>query len=84
MNDVGDTHTFVVHGRSTTLGSASPRRPDGTIVDVTLTDADGTRHPARPTRAPTPAPSGGTCSVTFTSDLAGTRHRHAEADIAHR
>jgi len=80
VNDVGETHTFDVNVSTTVAGNPSPA-PDGTIVDVTLTDANGgTITPTADTCA-SPGTVGGTCSVTFSSNVAGLITGHAEADV---
>jgi hypothetical protein len=80
VNDVGDEHTFTVDVSTTVAGNPNPA-PDGTIVDVTLTDANG--NPITPTTntCASPGTVGGSCSVTFSSDVAGTITGHAEADV---
>lgn len=81
VNDVGDSHTFDVDVSTTVAGQESPA-PDGTLVDVTLTDAGG--NPITPTSdtCADPGTVGGTCSVTFSSNVAGLITGHAEADVA--
>jgi hypothetical protein len=81
VNDVGDTHTFTVDVSTTVAGNPSPA-PDGTIVTVALTDGNG--NPITPTTdtCASPGTVGGSCSVTFTSAVAGTITGHAEADVA--
>jgi hypothetical protein len=80
VNDVGDTHTFNVDVNTTVAGSPSPA-PDGTIVTVTLEDANG--NPITPTTdtCASPGTVGGNCEVTFTANVAGTITGHAEADV---
>ena len=80
VNDVGEIHQFDVEVNTTVAGNPSPA-PDGTIVTVTLTDANG--NPVTPitNTCASPGTVGGTCSVTFTSNVAGTITGHAEADI---
>lgn len=80
VNDVGDSHTFTVTANQTIAGQETPA-PDGTIVTVTLTDQNG--NPVTPTAdtCASPGTTGGTCSVTFSSDVAGVITGHAEADI---
>jgi hypothetical protein len=79
VNDVGDSHTFNVNVNTSVAGNETPA-PDGTIVTVTLTDQNG--NPITPS-ADTCATGtvGGTCSVTFSSDVAGVITGHAEADV---
>ena len=79
VNDVGDSHTFTVSANTTVAGQQTPA-PDGTVVTVTLTDGGG--NPITPT-ADTCATgtTGGSCSVTFSSSVAGLITGHAEADI---
>ncbi|MCI0582589.1 MAG: prealbumin-like fold domain-containing protein [Chloroflexi bacterium] len=94
-NTVGDPHTFTINvyqddGRE----AADPAgdgvdgfgpAPDGTIVDVTLTDTDGASHVTSEDTCAAdadPLPDtdgtlGGACSITFTSPTAGTVTGHA-------
>jgi hypothetical protein len=79
VNDVGEPHTFNVEVNTTVAGAPSPA-PDGTIVTVTLEDANG--DPITPTTDTCATGTvGGTCSVTFSSNVAGTITGHAEADV---
>lgn len=79
VNDVGDSHTFTVTANQTVAGQETPA-PDGTIVTVTLTDQNG--NPVTPTTDTCATGTvGGTCSVTFSSNVAGVITGHAEADI---
>ncbi len=80
VNEVGDDHTFTVTVNQTVAGANSPA-PDGTIVDVDLTDANGAVNDVSANTCANPGTSGGTCSITFTSDTAGTVTAHAEADV---
>ncbi len=82
VNDVGDSHTFTVDVSTTIAGQPTPA-PDGTIVDVTLTHSDPAGNPITPTTdtCASPGTVGGTCEVTFSSDVAGTITGHAEADV---
>jgi hypothetical protein len=81
VNDVGDPHTFTVTASKNVAGNKSPA-DDGTIADVTLSDANG--NPITPTTdtCASPGTVGGTCQVTFTSNVAGLITGHAEADVA--
>jgi Prealbumin-like fold domain len=80
VNEVGDEHTFDVTVNKTVAGTETPA-DDGTIVTVTLTDQNG--DPITPTgdTCAFPGTVGGTCSVTFSSDVAGVITGHAEADV---
>lgn len=79
VNDVGEEHTFTVDVNTTVAGAPSPA-PDGTIVTVTLEDANG--NPITPTTDTCATGTvGGSCSVTFSSNVAGTITGHAEADV---
>ncbi|HET6950642.1 MAG TPA: prealbumin-like fold domain-containing protein [Acidimicrobiales bacterium] len=80
VNDVGDSHTFTVTANQTFAGQETPA-PDGTIVTVTLTDQNGNPVTATTDTCAT-GTVGGTCSVTFSSNVAGVITGHAEADIA--
>jgi hypothetical protein len=80
VNDVDEEHTFTVDVNTTVAGAPTPA-PDGTVVTVTLEDANG--NPITPTTntCASPGTVGGSCSVTFSSDVAGTITGHAEADV---
>jgi hypothetical protein len=80
VNEVGQPHTFTVN-LDKTIGSATEPAPDGTIVDVTLTDANGAAVDVSEDTCADPGTVNGTCTVTFTSDTAGTVTGHAAADI---
>jgi hypothetical protein len=82
VNDVGDPHTFTVDVNTTIAGQPTPA-PDGTIVDVTLTHSNAAGNPVTPTTdtCANPGTVGGTCEVTFSSNVAGTITGHAEADV---
>ena len=88
VNEVGDEHTFTVTAQQILGGSASPA-VDGTSVDVDLTAANGAvvnvidDNCAADPEADPPSPGtiGGTCTVTFDSDTAGTITGHASATI---
>jgi hypothetical protein len=80
VNAVGEPHTFTVHVAKT-IGGAEEPAPDGTIVDVTLTDANGAVNEISSNTCADPGTVGGTCSITFTSDSPGTVTGHAEADF---
>jgi hypothetical protein len=81
VNDVGDTHTFTVNVSTTIAGNPTPA-PDGTIVDVTLTHSNPAGNPVvTTTNTCATGTVGGTCSVTFSSNVAGTITGHAEADV---
>jgi hypothetical protein len=81
VNDVGDSHTFTVDVVTTVAGNPTPA-PDGTIVDVTLTDANGGSITPTTDTCASPGTVGGSCEVTFSSNVAGTITGHAEADVA--
>ena len=81
VNDVGDSHTFTVDVSTTIAGNPSPA-PDGTIVDVTLTHSTPAGNPVVATTDTCATGTvGGTCEVTFSSNVAGTITGHAEADV---
>ena len=80
VNDVGDPHTFDVEVNQTVAGNETPVA-DGTIVDVTLTDANGGAITPTSDTCADPGTVGGTCSVTFSSNVAGLVTGHAEADV---
>jgi hypothetical protein len=81
VNDVGDQHTFRVMVNKSVAGNNTPA-DDGTIVNVTLSDADG--NPVTPISdtCADPGTVGGECTVTFASNVAGTITGHAETDVA--
>ena len=90
-NTVGDPHTFTVNvkqddGRAAAdpLGdgvNGFGPAPNGTLVDVDLTDSDGAANSISDNTCDNSPPPGGTvngaCSVTFTSPSAGTVTGHA-------
>jgi Prealbumin-like fold domain len=80
VNAVGDTHTFTVNVAKT-IGNSEEPAPDGTIVDVTLTDANGAAVTDVVDNCATTGTVNGSCTVSFTSNTAGTVTAHAEADI---
>lgn len=80
VNEVGDPHTFTVNV-SKKIGNTSVPAPNGTIVDVTLTDANGAAADVSADTCASPGTTSGTCSVTFTSDTPGTVTGHASADV---
>jgi len=80
VNEVGAPHTFYVTVQQLLVGHSLPA-PDGTIVTVTLTDANGASHTVLDDNCAFPGTVGGVCSVTFVSDSAGTVTGHAAADV---
>ena len=80
VNEVGDPHTFTVTV-SQKIGNNTVPAPDGTIADVELTDANGAVNDISSNTCADPGTVNGTCSVTFTSDTAGTVTGHASADV---
>jgi hypothetical protein len=80
VNEVGDEHTFDIDVNRLVAGSETPV-DDGTIVTVTLTDANGSPITATTDTCASPGTVGGTCSVTFSSNVAGVITGHAEADV---
>jgi hypothetical protein len=80
VNEVGDTHTFTVHVNKT-LGTTTTPAPDGTIVDVTLTAANGAVVSNKVDDCASPGTVNGVCTVSFTSNSAGTVTGHAAADV---
>jgi prealbumin domain-containing protein len=81
VNEVGQPHTFTVTVNKT-IGNTTVAAPDGTIVNVTLTDANGAVHNISSDTCAAPGTVNGTCSVTFTSNTPGTVTGHAAADVA--
>ena len=80
VNEVGDPHTFTVSVNKK-IGNLVVPAPDGTIVTVTLTDANGAVNSITTNTCANPGTVGGTCSVTFTSNTPGTVTGHAAADV---
>jgi hypothetical protein len=80
VNKVGDSHTFNVNVNKT-IGNDTVPAPDGTIVTVTLTDANGAVHNISANTCANPGTVNGTCHITFKSDTAGTVTGHAAADV---
>jgi hypothetical protein len=81
VNEVGEEHTFTVTVNRT-VGNATDPAPDGTLVDVTLTDANGADVELIEDNCATDGTVGGTCTVTFTSQTPGTITGHAAADVS--
>ncbi len=70
VNEVGATHTFTVTFSKLVAGVPSPV-PDGTIVTVTLTPANGAVVMNVVDNCGTTGTVGGTCTVSFKSNSAG-------------
>jgi Prealbumin-like fold domain len=81
VNEVGQSHTFTVTVSKSFGGVLSPA-PDGTKPTVTLTDANGAVNNVTSNTCANPGTVNGTCSVTFSSNTAGTVTGHAEADVS--
>lgn len=90
-NSVGENHTFAVNLTATIGGTTGPA-PDGTSVNVTLTNTLGAVNSISSNTCNTGAIDPGTgvngvgtvnglCSVTFTSPTAGTVTGHASATL---
>src|SRR5439155_1622203 len=78
VNEVGQSHTFVVTVTQSINGASSAAA--GASVTVTLTNANGAAsNPAGPFTGTTD--SNGQFQVTFTSNSAGTVTGHAAADV---
>ncbi len=83
VNEVGDTHTFVVTAKiNAGDGNGWVNPTDGTPVTVTLTATNGSVVSDKTDTCASPGLSSGTCSVSFTSLIAGTVTGHASADLA--
>ncbi|TLZ72278.1 MAG: hypothetical protein E6K10_02725 [Methanobacteriota archaeon] len=81
VNEVRQPHTFTVTVFQLTGGAPNPA-PDGTPVTVTLTSTNGALAiVSSNTCASNPGTIAGSCSVTFTSNSAGTVTGHAAADL---
>ncbi len=80
VNEVGQEHTFTVTVNKE-LGATETPAADGTIVTVTLTDANGAISSVSSDTCASPGTVGGTCSVTFSSNTPGTVTGHAAADV---
>jgi len=76
VNEVGQPHTFTVNAQQL-IGAQSQPAPDGTIVNVTLSDSPDNVVD----NCASPGTVNGSCTVTFTSDTPGTVTGHASADI---
>jgi len=82
-NSVGESHTFTVTVQQNDgSGLGFVDAPDGTIVSVTLTDANGAINTISTDTCASPGTSGGDCSVTFTSQTAGTVTGHASVTFS--
>ena len=84
-NEVGQPHTFTVTLQKDIGDGAGFVAAPGEHVDVTLTDASGAVHTA-PTGTCTTAgantDAAGQCTITFTSNTAGTVTGHATATVS--
>jgi hypothetical protein len=81
-NEVGQDHTFTVTAKQDKGdGAGFVNVPNGTAVDVTLTDANGADHDTSSDTCADPGTSGGQCTVTFSSDTAGTVTGHASITV---
>ena len=78
-NEVGVDHTFTVNVNKISAGASSPAA--GVIVDVDLADANGAISTVSSDTCATGTDGSGQCTVTFTSDIAGTVTGHASADV---
>jgi hypothetical protein len=86
VNEVGQSHTFTATV-SKKIGNVLSPADDGTLVDVTLTDANGAVSNVSSNTCDNqgPLPHGtvnGTCAITFTSNTAGTVTGHAAANVS--
>jgi hypothetical protein len=81
-NSVGEDHTFTVFvEKNEGLGGGWVAADDDTIVTVTLTDSLGATSVESSNTCADPGTVSGYCSVTFSSDTAGTTVGHAAATI---
>ncbi len=82
VNETGDPHTFTVTVKQDSAnGSGLVNVPNGTIVDVTLTDALGAISNVSSNTCETTGTVNGQCSVTFTSATGGTVTGTAAVDL---
>jgi Prealbumin-like fold domain len=86
VNEVGQSHTFTATV-SQKIGNVLTPAPDGTLVAVTLTDANGAVDNVSDNTCDDqgPLPHGtvnGTCTITFSSNTAGTVTGHASATFS--
>jgi hypothetical protein len=82
-NSVGEDHTFAITvTQNAGDGAGFVNAPDGTIVNVTLTDSGGAVSSISSNTCASPGTSGGTCTVTFTSNTAGTVTGHASVTFS--
>ena len=79
-NKVGESHTFIVHVDKMIAGVTSPADP-GTIVDVTLTPANGAGCVITGDTCATGTDANGNCTITFYSNSAGTVTGHANTTV---
>ncbi|MCL7452912.1 MAG: SpaA isopeptide-forming pilin-related protein [Anaerolineae bacterium] len=80
VNEVGEDHTFTVTVNQVYAGVPSPAA-DATIVTVELTDANGAVSNISSDTCANPGTVNGECTVTFSSDSAGTVAGHASATV---
>jgi len=73
VNSIGESHTFTVTVQQNKGdGAGFVDAPDGTTVNVTLTDDAGAISTVSSDTCASPGTSSGTCSITFTSQTEGT------------
>lgn len=80
VNEVGDEHTWTVTANQTNAGSATPAA-DGTTLTVELTDANGDPITPSEDTCADPGTTGGTCTVTFSSNTPGIITGHVEGNV---
>ncbi|MHA2406262.1 MAG: hypothetical protein ACXACH_05880, partial [Candidatus Hermodarchaeia archaeon] len=84
VNEVGDDHIFTVTVNQVFAGSETPAG-DGTDVDVTLTDSNGAISSVSSDNCDVDSGGAGTvngeCTVTFSSNSAGTVTGYAAATV---
>jgi hypothetical protein len=84
-NEVGQPHTFTVTLEKDAGDGSGFVAADGEHVDVTLTDAGGANHTAPTgtcTNAGANTNAAGQCTITFTSNSAGTVTGHATSTLS--
>jgi hypothetical protein len=82
VNGITESHTFTVQVSVDYGGGVGPQAvPDGTIPTVSLSDSGGAVNSISSNTCADIGTTGGLCSVTFTSNTAGTVTGHASVTL---
>ncbi|HYS72412.1 MAG TPA: prealbumin-like fold domain-containing protein [Thermoplasmata archaeon] len=81
-NGIGEDHTFTVQVFVDYGGGVGPQAvTDGTFVAVSLSDAGGAVNTVSSDKCAADGTTGGICTITFTSNFAGTVTGHASVTL---